>query len=53
MRFHSATSTLDPKSKVTMTLVGEIFVSVAGDTVTTVMAGVSEQYIEGLRKKVA
>jgi hypothetical protein len=29
-----------------------IFVSIAGDTVTTVTAGVSEQYIEGLRKKV-
>ena len=29
-----------------------IFVSVAGDTVTTVMIGVNEQYIEGLRKKV-
>ena len=30
----------------------KIFVSVAGDTVTTVMIGVNEQYIEGLRKKV-
>ena len=29
-----------------------IFVSVADDTVTTVMIGVSDQYIEGLRKKV-
>ena len=29
----------------------KIFVSVAGDTVTTVMASVSERYIETLRKK--